>query len=58
MSNIFWQAITGRKIFLDLETRGRFHQHVYAKLLHMQILVAYEFSQVVSIFLLFWDLCM
>ncbi len=37
-------------------TRGWFHQHVYEKLLHTQILIAKKDSQVISVFLCFWDL--
>jgi len=40
----------------EIDTWGRFHQHVYAKLLHAKIPKAQKDSQVISVFLHLWDL--
>jgi hypothetical protein len=39
------------------DNRGHFYQHVYTQLLCMQIPKAQIDSQVISVFLHFWDLC-
>jgi len=40
----------------EIDHRGEFQQHVYAKLLHSQIPKAQKDSQVINVFLCFWDL--
>ncbi len=48
----------GAHILATLHPCGQFHQHVYAKFLHVQIPKAQKDSQVITVFLHFWDLRM
>jgi len=39
-----------------LATRDQFHKHVFVKLFHKKIPIVQEDSEVISVFLRFWDL--
>jgi len=57
MSKSLRQSIDQFENFkLILKTNGWFHQHAYSKLLCAQIPKVQKDSQVISVFLRFWDL--
>jgi hypothetical protein len=53
------QSVIDSYPFLNygLQTSGRFHQHVFEQLLRVQIPKAKKDSEVISVFLRFWNLC-